>query len=89
MNFINNVYFVLSLCRGISHFFPDFPDIVYTVVGLAGPAQNFGHFSMLSKYILIFDMLAGRLELFPVLILFHPVVWKDFFSHKKKHKGRA
>ncbi len=58
-------------------------------LGLAGPAQNFGHFSMLSKYILIFDMLAGRLELFPVLILFHPVVWKDFFSHKKKHKGRA
>lgn len=53
-------------------------------LGLAGPTQNFGHFSAFSKYILIFDMLAGRLELFPILILFHPVIWKDFFRPKKK-----
>lgn len=34
-----------------------------------GPTQNFAHFSNLSKIVLIFDMLAGRLEVFPMLIL--------------------
>ena len=49
---------------------------------MAGPAQNFGHFSIFSKYVLMFDMLAGRLELFPLLILFHPAAWKDLFTKK-------
>ena len=31
---------------------------------------------MFSKIVLIFDMLAGRLELFPMLILFYPSTWK-------------
>lgn len=53
---------------------------------LAGPTQNFGHFSVFSKYVLIFDMLAGRLELFPLLILFHPAAWKDFLVKHLKHK---
>ena len=46
--------------------------------GLAkvGPAANFGHFSVFSKLTLTFDMLAGRLELFPMLILFTPSTWK-------------
>lgn len=46
--------------------------------GLAGvgPMQNFASFSILSKLTLIFDMLAGRLELFPMLILFTPSTWK-------------
>ena len=46
--------------------------------GLAkvGPMANFAHFSVLSKLTLIFDMLAGRLELFPMLILFNPSTWK-------------
>ena len=38
---------------------------------------NFSLFSPLSKFVLMFDMLAGRLELFPLLILFHPSVWRD------------
>ena len=42
-----------------------------------GPAVNFGHFSVLSKCVLIFDMIAGRLELFPLLMLFHPGIWKE------------
>ena len=47
--------------------------------GLAsvGPTCNFGHLTDLSKWVLIFDMLAGRLELFPMLLLFHPTIWKE------------
>lgn len=53
---------------------------------LVGPTQNFGLFSSFSKYILMFDMLAGRLELFPLLILFHPVIIKDIFTKRKRSK---
>lgn len=49
---------------------------------LVGPTQNFGLFHPVSKFVLMFDMLAGRLELFPLLILFHPVIWKDLFTQK-------
>ena len=45
---------------------------------LVGPTQNFGGFSDGSKLVLIFDMSAGRLELFPLLMLFHPKTWKRF-----------
>lgn len=41
-----------------------------------GPMANFGAFSPLSKLVLIFDMIAGRLELFPILLLFSPSTWK-------------
>ena len=41
-----------------------------------GPTGNFAFFSIPSKLILIFDMLAGRLELFPMLLLFTPATWK-------------
>jgi trk system potassium uptake protein TrkH len=51
-------------------------------LALVGPTQNFGFFTAFSKYVLMFDMLAGRLELFPLLILFHPAVWKDLFTTK-------
>ena len=51
---------------------------------LVGPASNFGFFSTFSKYILMFDMLAGRLELFPMLLLFHPEAWKDMFSKHRR-----
>lgn len=50
----------------------------------AGPSQNFGSFSIFSKIVLMFDMLAGRLELFPLLILFHPGIWKELFIKKRK-----
>ena len=43
---------------------------------LVGPTQNFGFFSPISKLVLIFDMLAGRLELFPMLLLFSRATWK-------------
>jgi trk system potassium uptake protein TrkH len=41
-----------------------------------GPTQNFALFSAPAKLVLIFDMLAGRLELFPMLLLFSPATWK-------------
>lgn len=43
---------------------------------LVGPTANFSFFSVPSKIVLIFDMLAGRLELFPMLMLFSPTTWK-------------
>lgn len=43
---------------------------------LVGPASNFTVFSDPVKIILIFDMLAGRLELFPILLLFSPTTWR-------------
>lgn len=43
---------------------------------LVGPTQNFALFSDFSKVILILDMLIGRLEIFPILVLFHPGCWK-------------
>ncbi len=53
-------------------------------LSLVGPSQNYGFFSCFSKYVLIFDMLAGRLELFPMLLLFHPAIWrKSGFAQKK------
>ena len=45
-------------------------------LGMVGPAGNFASFSDLSKLAFSFDMLAGRLELFPVLLLFYPSTWK-------------
>lgn len=43
---------------------------------MVGPAENFAFFSHFSKYVLIFDMLAGRLEIFPMLVLLTPATWK-------------
>lgn len=45
-------------------------------LGGVGPASNFAAFSPFSKLVLIFDMLAGRLELFPMLVLFYPGTYK-------------
>ncbi len=53
---------------------------------LVGPTSNFGLLSPFSKYVLMFDMLAGRLELFPLLILFHPAIWKDLFTQKVRFR---
>lgn len=50
---------------------------------MVGPTGNFGSFSGFSKYILMYDMLAGRLELFPMLIMLHPAIWKELFAGKK------
>ncbi|MBO5228159.1 MAG: TrkH family potassium uptake protein [Lachnospiraceae bacterium] len=51
-----------------------------------GPTKNFSTFTPFSKYVLMFDMLAGRLELFPLLILFHPGIWKDMYAQRRAEK---
>ena len=43
---------------------------------LVGPSGNFAAFSNISKVILSFCMLIGRLEIYPILILFTPSAWK-------------
>jgi trk system potassium uptake protein TrkH len=43
---------------------------------LVGPMGNFSSFSVLSKFVIMFDMLAGRLEIFPILLLLSPGTWK-------------
>ena len=45
-------------------------------LGMVGPADNYGDFSVLSKIVFIFDMLIGRLEIFPILLLFAPATWR-------------
>lgn len=46
-------------------------------LGAVGPAGNFAAFSDPSKLVLTFDMLAGRLELFPMLMVFSPSIWRN------------
>lgn len=41
-----------------------------------GPSCNYGSYSDLSKFVLIIDMLTGRLEIFPILVLFSKSTWK-------------
>ena len=53
-------------------------------LAVVGPTGNFSAFSIFSKWVLIFDMLAGRLELFPMLILFHPTIWKQALRRKAR-----
>ena len=51
---------------------------------LVGPTGNFGHFTPFAKVVLCFDMLAGRLELFPVLLLLFPPTWKGALRHARR-----
>ena len=45
-------------------------------LSLVGPVENFTVMSSLSKIVLTLDMLIGRLEVFPMMILFVPTTWK-------------
>lgn len=48
-------------------------------IAAVGPVGNFSAFSNLSKIVFCFDMLVGRLEIFPFLVLFSPDLWKRKF----------
>jgi len=56
-------------------------------LGVVGPTCNYGGLSDLSKIVLTFDMLAGRLEVFPILLLLYPALWKETL-HDYRHKKR-
>ena len=45
-------------------------------LGMVGPVGNFASFSALSKVVLTLNMLLGRLEIFPILMMFSPETWK-------------
>lgn len=78
------IYFVSLLLVSIDNFdlTTTFSSVATTInnigpgFNLAGPAENFAKFSHFSKYIFMFDMLTGRLEIFPMLVLFSPITWK-------------
>ncbi len=48
-------------------------------ISMVGPMENFSFFSDFSKCVLSMDMLLGRLECLPMMILFVPSVWKKKF----------
>ena len=80
-----SIIFVASLliisCNGFD-FTTNFTAVTATInnigpgLGAVGPAGNFSAFSPLSKIVFIFDMLVGRLEVFPMLVLFAPSTWR-------------
>jgi trk system potassium uptake protein len=45
-------------------------------LGAVGPAQNYAHLSLFAKWVLIFVMIAGRLEFFAFLAVFTPAFWR-------------
>ncbi len=63
-------------------FFTNFSAVAATMnnigpgFNLVGPMENFSLYSPIAKMVLTFDMIAGRLELFPVLLLFSASTWK-------------
>ena len=46
-------------------------------LGALGPTSNFGVLSFISKLVLALEMLMGRLELFPLLVLLNPSTWRN------------
>ena len=48
-------------------------------ISLVGPVENFSQFSVLSKLVFCADMLLGRLEIFPYLLLLSPELWRRKF----------
>lgn len=56
-------------------------------LSLVGPTQNYSFFSGVSKWVFIFDMLAGRLELMPLIVFLTPTTYKGII--KKPHKTQG
>jgi trk-type K+ transport systems, membrane components len=68
---IDNMDFTTSFTAGAANLNNTGPGL-----GAVGPVGNYADFSILSKIVFIFDMLAGRLEIYPLLLLFAPSAWK-------------
>lgn len=58
-------------------------------LGMAGPTSNFAGFTVFSKLVMCFDMLAGRLEVFPMLMLLYPALWKDAWRTSRARRRKA
>lgn len=80
------VIFIISiLCISLDNFdlITNFTAVAATInnigpgLSIVGPSGNFSSFSDFSKIVLIFDMLAGRLEIFPLLLFIIPKTWKS------------
>lgn len=73
---------VLIICLDKFDLVTNFTSVAATLnnigpgLNVVGPTGNFSEFSVLSKFVFMFDMLAGRLEIIPLLVLFHPSTWK-------------
>lgn len=81
-------FFVISI--DVEDFQSAFTAVATTInnvgpgIGDFGPLSNFANIGYLSKIILILAMLIGRLEIFPILILFTPVTYRDLKRGIKK-----
>lgn len=53
-------------------------------LAMVGPTHNYSFLSDLSKWVLIFDMIAGRLELIPVLVFLNPFTYKGIIKKSPK-----
>ena len=53
-------------------------------LGKVGPYGNFAEFSNFSKLVFCFNMIAGRLEIIPMLVLINPKTWSHPFKYKKR-----
>lgn len=75
---------VLLTLDGEQSFLTDFTAVLASINNIGpgldavGPIECYSGMSLLSKYVLMFDMLAGRLELYPMLLLFSPRIWKRY-----------
>lgn len=46
-------------------------------LGTVGATENYGHFSGMTKLLFVWLMMLGRLEIFPIIVLFFPSFWRD------------
>ena len=53
-------------------------------LSMVGPTQNYSFFSNISKWVFIFDMIAGRLELMPIIVFLTPAAYKGIIKKPKK-----
>lgn len=83
-----SLFFLLLLCVA-----PESPDFISACSAVAatfnnigpgfsmvGPTMNYSHFSDFNKIVLSFGMLLGRLEIFPILLIFSPEIFVPFFK---------
>ena len=81
------IVFISTLLVSLDHmdFTSTFTSVIACVgnvgpaLGIAGPTGSYAGFSVLSKLVLTADMLLGRLEILPIVMLFCPSLWKRSF----------